>query len=145
MRSDVRNCTVRERVDAFAVISLTVPARNFISGDLLMSRQGFGPLSKAHPECCLPLLKRWSDSEDMWERRVAILFQLRYGDGTDEAFLFDTIRKACSSNLRDEFFIQKAIGWALRTYRRSSPSSVDTFVEQESANLSKLSVREARK
>lgn len=87
----------------------------------------------------------WSDSENMWERRVAILYQLLYRQDTDETFLFEAIRKGCASALRNEFFIQKAIGWALRTYKSTAPAAVESFIEAEKARLSKLSVREARK
>lgn len=112
---------------------------------LFIRRQGFGPLYLAHPSACRPVMHDWSDSENMWERRVSILFQLLFKKATDEAFLFEVIRKSCSSNLSNEFFIQKAIGWSLRTYRRTSPASVDIFIATEESKLSKLSLREARK
>lgn len=87
----------------------------------------------------------WSDSENMWERRVSIIYQLLHKQETDEGFLFEAIRKGCASSLRNEFFIQKAIGWALRTYRRTAPVAVDDFIRAEEGRLSKLSLREARR
>lgn len=104
--------------------------------------QGFGPLYRAHPEAAEATLKAWVDSENVWERRTTILFQLRYGSNTDEEWLFDIIRRRAQD---EEFWIQKAIGWALRTYRRVSPGSVDSFLKEMEDELSSLALREARK
>jgi 3-methyladenine DNA glycosylase AlkD len=107
-----------------------------------LSSQGWGPLARAHPEVTGDILRLWVDSEHVWERRVAILFQLHFKDATDGALLFATIRRRAGD---EEFWIRKAIGWALRTYRRVNPESVDTFLAQESHMLSNLSLAEARK
>ena len=84
----------------------------------------------------------WKSHENMWLRRTAILFQLKYKAETDEELLFHIIRL----NMADrEFFIRKAIGWALREYSKTKPEVVKAFIEEESAKLSNLSIREGMK
>jgi len=83
----------------------------------------------------------WSESDNMWIKRVAILYQLKYKDKTDEERLFDY----CEKNAYDqEFFIRKAIGWALREYSKRNEAAVREFVA-EHPDLSGLSKREALK
>ncbi|USX18079.1 DNA alkylation repair protein [Oxalobacteraceae bacterium OTU3REALA1] len=80
--------------------------------------------------------------QNMWVRRVAILHQLGWRDKTDEALLFSySLQRAHEK----EFFIQKAIGWALRDYARHNPQAVREFTLTEKARLSPLSYREANK
>lgn len=80
--------------------------------------------------------------QNMWVRRVAILHQLGWRDKTDEALLFSySLQRAHEK----EFFIQKAIGWALRDYARHNPRAVREFTVTEKARLSPLSYREANK
>ena len=80
--------------------------------------------------------------QNMWVRRVAILHQLGWRDKTDEALLFSYSLRCAHEK---EFFIQKAIGWALRDYARHNPQAVRTFTVTEKARLSPLSYREANK
>ncbi|MBG6189010.1 DNA alkylation repair protein [Flavobacterium sp. CAN_S2] len=86
------------------------------------------------------VIERFSRSENMWLSRSAILFQLGYKQKTNIDFLFSECLKHSHSN---EFFIQKAIGWALREYAKSNPEAVIEFVK--SSNLKKLSAKEALK
>ena len=80
--------------------------------------------------------------QNMWVRRVAILHQLGWRDKTDEALLFSySLQRAHEK----EFFIQKAIGWALRDYARHNPLAVREFTTAEKARLAPLSYREANK
>jgi 3-methyladenine DNA glycosylase AlkD len=76
----------------------------------------------------------------MWLNRTTLIFQLNYKSKTDEGLLFACIEKQIDSK---EFFIRKAIGWALRQYARTNPESVVVFVDAH--NLSPLSRREALK
>jgi 3-methyladenine DNA glycosylase AlkD len=86
------------------------------------------------------VVRAWSRDEDLWLRRVAILCQLGAGAATDRALLADCI----SVNLADrEFFIRKAIGWALRDLARPDRAWVTSFVEAAGDRLSPLSRREA--
>jgi 3-methyladenine DNA glycosylase AlkD len=78
----------------------------------------------------------------MWVRRIALLHQLGWRDKTDRDRLFSyTLMRAHEK----EFFIQKAIGWALRDYARHAPQAVREFISAEKGSLSPLSYREANK
>lgn len=87
-------------------------------------------------------MRDWAEREDLWLRRSAIISQLRHKDHTDTALLQAVIEP----NLDDsEFFIRKAIGWALRQYARTDPVWVQAFVDRHTHRLSGLSRREALK
>ena len=89
-----------------------------------------------------PVLEGWIEGEDMWLRRSAILCQNRHKEETDKAMLFDfCLRRAHDK----EFFIRKAIGWALREYARTRPEEVRGFLTEHGDELSGLSRREAAK
>ena len=101
-----------------------------------------GRLSLQHPDEMRPILEAWIDDEDMWIRRSAILAHLGHKERTDEQRLFDfCLRRAHET----EFFIRKAIGWALRQYARVEPDAVRLFVETNASRLSGLTKREATK
>ena len=81
-------------------------------------------------------------NQNMWARRVAILHQLGWREKTNQTILFSySLQRAHEK----EFFIQKAIGWALRNYARHNPQAVRDFTSEERARLSPLSYREANK
>jgi 3-methyladenine DNA glycosylase AlkD len=87
-------------------------------------------------------MRRWSRDPDLWKRRVAIICQVGRKDETDLALLANCIEP----NLGDrEFFIRKAIGWALRDLAWTNPAWVDTYVREHADRLSTLSRREATK
>jgi len=97
-------------------------------------------LHDAHPWPTGGAVRRWGASSDMWLRRLAILSQLGRRDRVDRALLVDVIEP----NLDDpEFFIRKAVGWALREVARVDPRWVQTFADEH--ELSPLSRREALK
>jgi 3-methyladenine DNA glycosylase AlkD len=78
----------------------------------------------------------------MWLNRISIIHQILYKEKTDKKFLF----KVCERHMhREEFFIRKAIGWALRQYAKTNKKDVYTFVEKNKHKLSNLSYREALK
>jgi 3-methyladenine DNA glycosylase AlkD len=88
------------------------------------------------------IMRRWARATNMWKRRSAILCQLRRKRETDLALLYDCIEP----NLSDrEFFIRKAIGWALRQHAWTDPREIKRYVKANRARLSGLSVREALK
>ncbi len=97
-----------------------------------------GVILKRHPKEINRWNKRWITSGDMWLNRTAILFQLKWKENTDVALLFANIQRHASHR---DFFIRKAIGWALRGYSATDPGSVKDFVKD--VPLSPLSVREA--
>jgi 3-methyladenine DNA glycosylase AlkD len=84
----------------------------------------------------------WIRSENYWLRRTAIIYQLGYGLKTDEEVLYKNILLTCHEK---EFFIRKAIGWALRSYSKINPESVRSFIEINQDKLSNLSIKEGRK
>lgn len=86
-------------------------------------------------------LKKWRKSENFWLRRTTLLFQLGYKTETDFDLLCDLVRENLGS---DEFFINKAIGWALRQYAWTNPTAVKKFVKA-TKELHPLSRREALK
>jgi 3-methyladenine DNA glycosylase AlkD len=83
----------------------------------------------------------WARDPDLWVVRTALLHQLRYRDATDPARLFSYSRR---HRLHKDFFIRKAIGWALREYAKTDPDAVRGFVA-DNPDLSGLSRREALK
>jgi 3-methyladenine DNA glycosylase AlkD len=88
------------------------------------------------------VMRRWAKDPDMWKRRAAILCQIRRRRETDLALLYDCLEP----NLADrEFFIRKAIGWALRSYAWTDPREVKRYVKKHQPRLSPLSIREALK
>lgn len=95
---------------------------------------------KRYSEVREKYLLKWRASEDIWLRRTAILFQLDYKETTDFELLKEIIQENLGSN---EFFIKKAIGWALRQYTRIDPNAVRKFVR--ATQLHSLSRREALK
>src|SRR6187402_3220581 len=86
------------------------------------------------------VINSFSNSENMWLNRSAILFQLGYKEKTN----FDLLKSICEKHKTStEFFIQKAIGWALREHAKTNPEEVKEFVFN--SNLKKLSEKEALK
>jgi len=85
-------------------------------------------------------LEKWIHSDNMWLNRISILHQLKYKGKTDQDRLF---RYILFHNESKEFFIQKAIGWALREYSKTDPEAVQQFIESE--KLAPLSKREGMK
>lgn len=93
-----------------------------------------------HPAQMTPVIRGWARSPDRWLRRSAVLAQLGLKDRTDRDLLAEVI----GANAGDgEFFVRKAIGWALRDFARTDPAWVLAFVDEHP--LSPLSVREATK
>lgn len=83
---------------------------------------------------------KWMNSGNMWLQRTCILFQLKYKQKTDFELMTKFILQCSGSN---EFFIQKAIGWALREYSKTNPDAVIEFIRKN--QLKPLSVREGLK
>ena len=88
------------------------------------------------------LMLKWSVSDNIWLKRTAILHQLAYKHKTDTELLEKVI---CNCLGSDEFFINKAIGWALREYSKTVPEWVGNFISKYKNELSALSIKEASK
>lgn len=87
-------------------------------------------------------MRDWAERDDLWLRRSAIISQLRHRERTDT----DLLASVIEVNVDDrEFFVRKAIGWALRQYARTDPEWVRAFVDRHADRMSGLSRREALK
>ncbi|WEK55536.1 MAG: DNA alkylation repair protein [Candidatus Cohnella colombiensis] len=95
---------------------------------------------KRFPQLIVPYTERWIHSDNLWLRRSAILYQLKYKKQTDVERLFAYIQLGKDEQ---DFFIRKAIGWALREYAKTDADAVKRFVAE--TKLSPLSEREALK
>ena len=101
-----------------------------------------GALLRKHPKKMRPLMRRWSTDPNLWKRRVSIICQLQFKGETDLELLYANIEP----NLGDrDFFIRKAIGWALRQHAWTDPAEVARYVRAHHSKLSGLSKREALK
>jgi 3-methyladenine DNA glycosylase AlkD len=95
-----------------------------------------------HPGVIWPVVDSWIDHESMWRRRAAVICQVGAKDRTDADRLF----AYCEARAHEtEFFIRKAIGWALREYAKTDAEAVAGFVNAHRDELSGLSYREATK
>ncbi|MDB5098358.1 MAG: alkylation repair enzyme [Cyanobacteria bacterium RYN_339] len=101
-----------------------------------------GALLRAHPAAIRPAMLAWSQGDDMWKRRTAIICQVGAKDAIDLELLYACIEPALASK---EFFLRKAIGWALRQHAWRDPEEVKRYVAAQADRLSPLSRREALK
>lgn len=108
----------------------SVDAINKIVGHIVMK----------YPEIKEDIILKWMKSDNIWLNRISIIFQLKYKEKTDTVFLSNAILYNCETT---EFFINKAIGWALREYSKTDKEWVKEFIDNN--NLSKLSIREGSK
>jgi 3-methyladenine DNA glycosylase AlkD len=106
----------------------------------MLAQKPVGKLMMDSPELIKEKMELWSVDSNIWLRRTAILFQLKYKEKTNESLLYVYILRNADSK---EFFIQKAIGWALREYSKTNSESVRYFIHNH--ELAKLSIREGSK
>ena len=107
-----------------------------VDGTVVMT----GDLNKRFPELQSTVIARWVNEDNIWLKRISIIFQLKYKGETDTEFLSKAILANCGTK---EFFINKAIGWALREYSKTNPEWVRNFIA--SHKLHSLSIREGSK
>ncbi len=105
-----------------------------------LAQHPVGTIALKYPEVIPATIVGWAFGNHLWLQRAALLFQLKYKERTDERLLYAFIKRHSASK---EFFIQKAIGWALREYSKTNPESVRKFIANN--ELPKLSVREGSK
>lgn len=106
-----------------------------VVGDVLKAARAQTPQAQASMDAAL-------QHESLWVRRIAMIHQLGWRDQTDETRLFGY---ACSLAGESDFFIRKAIGWALRDYAWHAPQAVSRFLSGSRDILSPLTLREASK
>jgi 3-methyladenine DNA glycosylase AlkD len=105
-----------------------------------------GPVLLHHRDAVTPPIRDWAVDEDLWVRRAAMLAQLKHREATDTALLAEVL----DANLEDsvhgrQFFVRKAVGWALRQHARTDPQWVRDYVDSRGPRLAGLSRREALK
>ena len=106
----------------------------------------FGPILLSHRGIVTPVMRSYAVDGHLWVRRTAILVQLKHRDATDLDLLTDVLDANLEDSLHGrEFFIRKAVGWALRQHARTAPDWVRAYVASRGDRLSGLSRREALK
>lgn len=133
----MKNNLLEEHIDLIKILIVTKSWWDTV--DLLASHL-IGELCKKYPNLIDEYILKWAVSEDMWLRRAAIIYQLKYKDNVDTKILEYAI---CENKNDNEFFIRKAIGWSLREYSKVNKEWVKEFLENN--KLSSLSIREASK
>ena len=108
----------------------------------VLAKHRIGRLLRRYPSPMRRTMRAWSRSEDLWKRRTSILCQLDFKEDTDLPFLYACIAPSLASR---EFFLRKAIGWALRQHAWTDPAEVRRYVRAHAHELSALSRREALK
>jgi 3-methyladenine DNA glycosylase AlkD len=108
----------------------------------VLAKHRLGPLLARYPAVLRRTMLSWSRSRSLWKRRSAILCQLTFKKDTDLELLYACIAPSLTS---PEFFLRKAIGWALRQYAWTDPAEVRRYVRAHESALSPLSRREALK
>jgi 3-methyladenine DNA glycosylase AlkD len=112
----------------------------------LVAADRVGPILLRHRPNVTPMMRSDAVADHLWVRRTAILAQLKHRQETDLDLLADVIDANLEgSRFGREFFVRKAIGWALRQHARVDPQWVRAFVEARGDRLSGLSRREALK
>lgn len=108
-----------------------------------------GPIFRAHRDEVGAVLRGWAVGDDLWLRRTAIICQLGAREDLDLALLEEVIEANLpgprAPAVTQDFFIRKAIGWALREHAKTDPAWVRAYVDHHRERLSPLSYREATK
>ena len=99
-----------------------------------------GGLLTRYPEAMKRRMLEWAHSQDIWKRRTSIICQLKFKDTTD----IDLLQACVEPSIEHpEFFLRKAIGWALREYAKTDPVEIIAYIEKNAHRLSTLSKRQA--
>jgi len=137
LRRHVRVCSAGF-IDVVARLITTKPWWDTVD---TLAANVVGPLVAAHPGLA-STMDGWAAGDELWLIRAAILHQLRYRESTDADRLF----RYCTGQAdHPDFFVRKAIGWALREYAKTDPDAVRGYVRANRHRLSPLTVREAVK
>lgn len=132
----------RLTADDLARVELLITTKSWWDTVDALATNVVGPVVLADRATCDPTVDKWIGSDNLWLARTAILHQNRWKDRTDEVRLF----AFCEQRAPDtDFFMRKAIGWALREYSKTAPDAVRAFVAKHDRELSELSKREALK
>lgn len=105
-----------------------------------------GPILRAFPDQVTPVVRAWAVDPDLWLRRTALICQLGSKEETDLDLLRFVLEQNLTGSLHgSDFFIRKAVGWALRQHARIEPEWVRMFVDEHADRVSGLTRREALK
>lgn len=153
-----RGATHREQRYAATDIAIHKPYQQWLDADALpvveemivtgawwdhvdaLAANHIGLMLRQAPEVIRPVVWDWATDDDMWRRRTSIICQLKHGEETDLDLLTHAIESSMDST---EFFLRKAIGWALRQHAKVDPVWVVGYVDRWTEDLSGLSRREA--
>ena len=138
----VRAARAFQRMDALAMYEEMVVDGAWWDYVDAIATQRLWPILQNEPGAMKTAMRGWSRDDNMWKRRCAILCQIKSKAGTDLDFLYAAIEPSLGSN---EFFLRKAIGWALRQYAWTDPVEVRRYVAANQGRMNALSRREALK
>jgi 3-methyladenine DNA glycosylase AlkD len=125
--------------DFLATVETLIATRPWWDTVDLLATRAVGDLVRHHPRLRADL-DRWLAGDDMWLVRAALLHMNLWRDATDADWLF----AACLARAdHRDFFVRKAIGWALREYSKVDEAAVVRFVAEHERDLSGLSRRES--
>jgi 3-methyladenine DNA glycosylase AlkD len=108
----------------------------------VLAANHIGELLRRYPREMGKTMRTWAKCDDNWKRRTAILCQLKFKQHTNPRLLYHNIEESLDI---PNFFLRKAIGWALREYAKTEPSEVRRYVTAHAKDLHPLSRREAMK
>lgn len=131
----------RLRADDLTVVRKLITTKSWWDTVDLLAAWVVGPIVTNHPQHGATM-DRWIDDANLWLVRAALLHQLGYKEHTDADRLFAYAARRAEHR---DFFVRKAIGWALRQYARHDPDAVRSFAAANEHRLSDLTRREALK
>ena len=99
-----------------------------------------GGLLTRYPDETKEVMLEWAHSSDIWKRRTSIICQLKFKDTTDVDLLQACIEPSIDHT---EFFLRKAIAWALREYAKTDPDEVIAYITENAHRMSRFSKKEA--
>ncbi len=106
----------------------------------MLAPQFIGQILNDYPDLREEYIPVWTESKNIWINRTAILFQLKYKEDTDFYLLRSIVEQLKPKN---DFFVKKAIGWALREYSKTNSEQVEKYIKV--AELQPLSEKEGMK
>lgn len=134
----IKEIKKKHQVEDIALIEKLIITHSWWDSVDTLAKYAVGGYLETFPEKIYDIIEQFSNSDNMWLNRTAIIFQLGYKEKTNFDILISECEKHKHSN---EFFIQKAIGWALREYSSVNSNAVLEYVN--STNLKPLSKKEA--
>jgi 3-methyladenine DNA glycosylase AlkD len=145
MYAAIALCESKKAADFQTPLALPIYEEMVVTGawwDVVdtIASHSVGGLLRQYPGRIGKSMRAWSRCPDIWKRRTSIICQLRFKKDTDLDLLYACIEPSLGSK---EFFLRKAIGWALRQYAWTDPREVRRYVRAHDSRLSTLSKREA--